>query len=655
MRVPNELTLRDAWMIWKNESGSKVPYQSQHPNKRAISNNKDTWSTYEEACEARTNGDGIGIALGTKVDGAYLVGVDLDGCRDLDNKNALWAKEILDRFDTYSEVSPSDTGVKLFFQVRDYDEVLALLDGKMRKAFSIGEHCEVAIDIGARYYAVTGRKLAKYPWNARVVSFDEVQWLIEEAGPKFLERHGTIGTTKDHSRSAEAFGLLQRWKRDGKTYEEARDDILKWKGRAGEWAREWKDKGYKEFERQLQRAWEVNNGVRRDWPKEIGEDAFYGLAGEIVRMIEPETEADIANLLVSFLVMFGNWVGRTAYVRVSSTRHYTNEYAAMCGGSATGRKGTGGDNIRALFKQIDPVWEKRVVSGLSTGEGLIARVADKEGDDHKPLFVDKRLMSVTPEFTRILAQTKRPENTLSAVLREAFDRGSLDIVTRKDPLTAHDAHISIVTHITPDEYRKHMSSSEMVNGFGNRFLNVMVRQSKSLPEGGNEVDFSKIIPKLREAFHFALTAKEIKRTKECKRLWAEHYDRLRREVPGVFGAMIARAAPHVLRLSLIYAILDCSTVVKTDHLRAALEVWRYCEDSIGYIFGGSLGDDTADAIVAMLRHGALSPTDIHRGFANNKTAAEIERALMMLTRLKVVRERVEKRTSGRSVTTWELI
>ena len=58
---------------------------------------------------------------------------------------------------------------------------------------------------------------------------------------------------------------------------------------------------------------------------------------------------------------------------------------------------------------------------------------------------------------------------------------------------------------------------------------------------------------------------------------------------------------QVLRLSLLYALLSCSKAIKTIHLRAALSLWRYCEKSARYIFGGTLGDKIADRILMALK------------------------------------------------------
>jgi hypothetical protein len=85
-------------------------------------------------------------------------------------------------------------------------------------------------------------------------------------------------------------------------------------------------------------------------------EAFTGLAGEIVRLIEPHTESDPAGLLLSAHAFFGNCVGRGPHYVVESTKHGPNLYVLKIGDTAKARKGTGEDRVRALFNQVDEVW-----------------------------------------------------------------------------------------------------------------------------------------------------------------------------------------------------------------------------------------------------------------------------------------------------------
>jgi hypothetical protein len=114
--IPNDLKALSRWMLWrydpvKNTSGefAKVPYRAN--GKRARANDERTWSDFRTIVKAYERGgwEGIGIALG---DG--LVGVDLDNVRAEDGTLTLFAHGILDGATTYHEVSPSESGVKVF-------------------------------------------------------------------------------------------------------------------------------------------------------------------------------------------------------------------------------------------------------------------------------------------------------------------------------------------------------------------------------------------------------------------------------------------------------------------------------------------------------------------------------------------------------------
>jgi putative DNA primase/helicase len=80
----------------------------------ASSTNPETWGTFDQAV-VRYQGhglDGIGFVV-TKNDD--YVAIDLDGCRTPESGEIqLWAQAIIDRFASYSEVSPSGTGIRLF-------------------------------------------------------------------------------------------------------------------------------------------------------------------------------------------------------------------------------------------------------------------------------------------------------------------------------------------------------------------------------------------------------------------------------------------------------------------------------------------------------------------------------------------------------------
>src|SRR5262249_51213837 len=158
--------------------------------------------------------------------------------------------------------------------------------------------------------------------------------------------------------------------------------------------------------------------------------------------------------------------------------------------------------IRHILGAVDREWgDARIASGLSSGEGLIWAVRDpieklepirekKEIRGYRtviedPGVEDKRLLVLEPEFASVLRVLERDGNTLSAVIRDAWDRGDLRTLTKNSPARASGAYISIIGHITLEELRRYLTATEAGNGFANRFLWLCVKRSKTLPEGGN--------------------------------------------------------------------------------------------------------------------------------------------------------------------------
>jgi hypothetical protein len=140
------------------------------------------------------------------------------------------------------------------------------------------------------------------------------------------------------------------------------------------------------------------------------------------------------------------------------------------------------------------------------------------------------------------------------------------------------------------------------NGFANRFQFPLVRRSKELPFGGS-LDHSvtlKFGEQLREKIASAQTIGRVEMTEAAREQWAAVYSKLSAAQPGLLGAVVARGEAQVVRLALVYALLDGSRQIDVPHLEAALAVWEYCEASAAFVFGDLLGDPVADEIARAL-------------------------------------------------------
>ena len=210
--------------------------------------------------------------------------------------------------------------------------------------------------------------------------------------------------------------------------------------------------------------------VETCWPAAIDPVAFHGLAGDFVRAVEPHSEADPVALLIQFMVAFGNVIGRRAHFRAESDQHFLNLFCVLVGRTSKGRKGTSWGRVKKVMEQVDAQWAGgRVVTGLSSGEGLIWEVRDpiyqrrscrRNGQTEEQDVLadagvaDKRLTVLESEFARTLKVMSRESNTLSAIIRQAWDTGDLRAMTRNSPARATGGHISIIGHVTKEELRR---------------------------------------------------------------------------------------------------------------------------------------------------------------------------------------------------------
>lgn len=409
-----------------------------------------------------------------------------------------------------------------------------------------------------------------------------------------------------------------------------------------------------------------------EWPNPLAQSAYFGVFGEIVTALEPHTEADPAAILIQQLVMFGSVIGRTAHFRAEADIHYLNLFAVVVGTSAKGRKGVSTGRARRIYEPIDPTWSATCLKvGLSSGEGLIwavrdaiekqnpvkqaGRVVEYQTVVEDPGVSDKRLLVIETEFASTLRVLAREGNTLSALMRQAWDGLDLRVLTKNSPAKATGAHISVIGNITCGELRRYLDATEAANGFGNRFLWGMARRSKLLPDGGGTPDLDHLVARVRRGVQLAGEVGEMRRDADANELWHQLYPRLSAGRPGLLGAMTARAEPQVMRMACLYALSDLSPLIRRRHLEAALEVWRYCFDSASFIFGQSLGDPAADAILTALRSAGtegLTRTQISKLFAGNRASSDIARALSVLESGGLARRGTMADTGGRPVECW---
>lgn len=160
--IPTELKGLRCWVMWRQESrggkATKVPYRGG--GRKAWTTNSSHWMLHSQVESLsrghRTIGSHEGIGFVFHKEGPYL-GIDLDNCIDSSGVVAPWAQAIIDRLDTYTEVSPSGRGVKLICRARKPGRA------RSRPASQPG----VEIYDCARFFTITGNRLPGTPATVR--------------------------------------------------------------------------------------------------------------------------------------------------------------------------------------------------------------------------------------------------------------------------------------------------------------------------------------------------------------------------------------------------------------------------------------------------------------------------------------------------------
>lgn len=380
---------------------------------------------------------------------------------------------------------------------------------------------------------------------------------------------------------------------------------------------------------------------------------LYGLVGDVAQAGSNNTEANPFAIAAAMLAYLGAAVGRGPFMPIGDDWNHARLFMVHVGRSSRGRKGTAkkliyriNNAVRTLDEYLVPQLHR---GGLSTREGLALMIHDgyKDGKNEVPAIEDKRLLVVESEFANILHQSKRDGNTLSAALRDAWDGTSIRPAVKTCRVWASDPHIGIIGDVTPSELRELMHARELTNGFANRFIFFWAEGDKVLPfpqytpKDVVEALADRVALVLRFAGADRHVDKDVMRMEfstEAASLYARLYrGELRDRSAGEnIAGLLDRRAPVLLRLAMLFALTDQTSVIAVDHINAAMAWVRYWVESVKFIFqsavdeaGAAATTDMAQRIVTYLAaHGQATRTDLTKGcFGGHVSKATLDKAL----------------------------
>jgi Primase C terminal 2 (PriCT-2)/Protein of unknown function (DUF3987) len=409
---------------------------------------------------------------------------------------------------------------------------------------------------------------------------------------------------------------------------------------------------------------------------------FYGPLGEVVRKIDPLTEADPRGVMTCLLVMLGNWIGRRYYLAAGADRHFPAQQTLLVGKSALARKGTAGNLAKAAMEVFDPDWVKNnVFHAVNSGQGIAYTVKglDERVKESGRSLGDKRALFRIDEFADALKKAQQKDNTILQTLRVAWDGGTLENTSISRNLRVSDATISVIGMITEAELRELIDPAQLATGSYNRINFCMVERSKVLrghPPTITDAHLSGM-RELREAVD-GLQSKitfvtkgmsepitlapegipaPIKLSDAASEMAVELKARWETEGANWVEQANTRSYVHILRYALIYAVADASPKIEPAHLTAAEDLVRYFAEGIRQQATAELSDKIAERILTHMREApdeALSRSDISCAvFQRNVGAKDLENAISQLEKLGLIRKYLVE-TKGRPRTMYAL-
>jgi putative DNA primase/helicase len=264
------------WVAWRNERRgdklTKVPYCGT--DKKAKADDPATWMCRTEADRVAARivnglGGGIGYELGDLGNDLFIAGLDLDSCLN-GTGLADWAAVVLAAIPTYGEVSPSGTGLKLFFHlgsedVRPFLDLIGVAANQWGCRRDVpGENARdhgpaIEVYLSHRYFAVTGQHWPDLPERIEFLDWEVLQRLAALIPPPKSAAIASASkdATGDNSRSAVAFRNGAALRKAGHTFDEM-VAALRVDSETSAWVRE---KGDAAGGRELRRIWEKAGSV----------------------------------------------------------------------------------------------------------------------------------------------------------------------------------------------------------------------------------------------------------------------------------------------------------------------------------------------------------------------------------------------------------
>jgi hypothetical protein len=590
-RIPPELQTYPAWVCGRVDKSPVDP----KTGKNAMANVPGTWGSFDEAVEyLRAHGNNGVRTVGLEVGGSPFTAIDLDHCRNPETDVIeSWAQEIIEGLNSYTEITPSDTGIRIFVTASDdFPKV-------NRKRGGLGETGKGAIEIAntGKYFSVTGNHLDGTPdWIGHRP--EELRKVYDKYFPakapeptptaktrptladdEFLQRAGNAangaaftklysGNWSDYPSQSEAdLALcchLAFW--TGKDSE--RIDFLFRQSRL--YREKWDRQDYRT--QTINRAIEITREVYREKKTEpttpIGDemkltfpDIIKGSAGHFAMAYSDITEAPKSFYYLCYLACLGSHLsGKITLNTLLNVQ--PRLYVVLLGPSGRGRKSTPITITTEFFQELFEDFS--ILHHANSGEGLGVH-----------LERNRNTLICYDELLGFVSKAIQKGNTLLGTVTTLFEKNAYQTATKDKQLTINNAHLSMLGACTIDTWERCWEADFTAIGLNNRlFLAPGVMESfHSIPPRLNIETWKALRDELRYIVGNAQAVKEYTLTPEA----FARYDKWYRETLDHKSVHAVRLDNYALRFMLLFAVNESKTEIDVPIVESVIELveWQH--------------------------------------------------------------------------------
>lgn len=591
-KVPPQLQVYPNWVCG---GVNKEPYDPK-TGKLAEADNPATWGTYEQVLKYfnshRNNGT---RTLGFEMSESPFTAIDMDHVRNPETGSIEpWAIEIIRGLDSYTEISPSDTGIRIFVTS---EEDFPYFN---RKKGGLGPDKQaLEVSNGRKYFSVTGNHLDGTPIHIAYRP-EELKKIINQyfpakepeapSGPRPQSPIGDDDIIDRASRAKNGATFRQLWAGDwqGAGYPSQSEadmalccHLAFYTGndaaridrhfrKSGLFRDKWDREDYRT--QTINRAIEMTPEVYQDrkqpaaGPKAevkltFPADISRGAAGDFAAAYSGITEAPKSFYYMAYLACLGSYLsGKITLNTLLNVQ--PRLYVVLLGPSGRGRKSTPITITTEFFQDLFEDFS--LLHHANSGEGLGVHI---EKNRNTLLCYD--------EFLGFVSKAIQKGNTLLGTVTTLFEKNDYQTATKDKQLTIHDAHLSMLGACTTDTWERCWEPDFTAIGLNNRlFLAPGVMESfHSIPPKLDLETWKGLRDELRYIVRRACEVKEYSLTPEAFRL----YDTWYRETLDHKSVHAVRLDNYALRFMLLFTVNEAKTVIDVAIVEGVIELveWQH--------------------------------------------------------------------------------